>query len=93
MGMIVPKYMESYIEVLLVDDNPGDTELTAQLLKRNNEFIRVHSVVDGVEAMAFLRCEGKYLAVSSPQPNCDGAENASEGRMSRSCGRQIGLFA
>jgi chemotaxis family two-component system response regulator Rcp1 len=58
--------MESYVEVLLVDDNPGDTELTAQLLTRNSQFIKVHSVVDGVEAMAFLRCEGKYLAVLRP---------------------------
>jgi two-component system, chemotaxis family, response regulator Rcp1 len=64
--MIVPKYMESCVEVLLIDDNPGDTELTAQLLKRGSQFIKVHSVVDGAEAMAFLRCEGKYLAVLRP---------------------------
>lgn len=58
--------MRSDTEVLLVDDNPGDIELTAELLKRSNRFIQVHSVVDGVEAMAFLRCEGKYLAALRP---------------------------
>jgi two-component system, chemotaxis family, response regulator Rcp1 len=47
-------------EVLLVDDNPGDAELVASLLTASGREIEVHSVVDGVEAMAFLRSEGRY---------------------------------
>ena len=47
------------IEILLVEDNPGDVRLTQEALK-NNLLNRLHTVPDGVEAMAFLRCEGKY---------------------------------
>src|SRR6202021_2469483 len=36
-------------EVLLVDDNPGDVDLTAEVLSQNNCPSRIHSVVDGVE--------------------------------------------
>jgi two-component system response regulator len=53
-------------EVLLVDDNPGDTDLIADVLKRNDRPIHVHSVADGVEAMAFLRGEGKYSNAVPP---------------------------
>jgi chemotaxis family two-component system response regulator Rcp1 len=53
-------------EVLLVDDNPGDTDLIADVLKRNDRPIHVHSVADGVEAMAFLRGEGKYINAVPP---------------------------
>ena len=53
-------------EVLLVDDNPGDTDLIADVLKRNDRHTRVHSVADGVEAMAFLRGEGKYANAVPP---------------------------
>src|ERR1700693_2581373 len=54
------KPMTIATEVLLVDDNPGDTELTADLLRRNDQCIHIHCVTNGVDAMAFLRCEGKY---------------------------------
>ena len=53
-------------EILLVDDNSGDTELTAELLTRNNQLIHAHSVGDGVEAMAFLHCKGKYSCALRP---------------------------
>jgi len=45
-------------EVLLVDDNPGDTDLTSEILVRSG--CHIQSVTDGVEAIAFLRREGKY---------------------------------
>ena len=58
--------MKATTEVLLVDDNPGDTDLTADILGRNRCPSRVHSVVDGLEAMAYLRHKGEYSAALSP---------------------------
>jgi chemotaxis family two-component system response regulator Rcp1 len=54
-------------EVLLVDDNPGDAELTADLLRRSDPCIHIHCVSDGVEAMAFLHGEGKHS--DAPRPH------------------------
>lgn len=53
-------------EVLLVDDNPGDTDLAAEILGANEYPSHVHSVADGVEAMAFLRRAGKYANALLP---------------------------
>jgi chemotaxis family two-component system response regulator Rcp1 len=47
-------------EVLLVDDNPADTDLTSEILTRNRSPSHIHAVIDGVEAIAFLRRQGKY---------------------------------
>ena len=55
------------IEILLVEDNPGDVRLTREALKDGKVQNRLHVVVDGVEAMAFLRREGKYA--DSPRPD------------------------
>src|ERR1035441_6410831 len=60
------KHMKATTEVLLVDDNPGDTDLTADVLSKNDCPCHVHSVPDGAEAMAFLRCEGKYAGALPP---------------------------
>src|ERR1035437_9421469 len=46
--------------ILLSEDNPKDVELTLEALAENNLANRVTVVNDGVEAMAYLRCEGKY---------------------------------
>ncbi len=51
-------------EVLLVDDNPGDTDLTSEILVRSG--CHIQSVTDGVEAIAFLRREGKYAIAVLP---------------------------
>jgi CheY-like chemotaxis protein len=40
-------------EILLVDDNPADTDLTTEVLSRNGCPSRIHSVIYGVEAVAF----------------------------------------
>ena len=54
------------IDVLLVEDSPGDVRLTREVLKdakvRNNLFV----VGDGVEALAFLRRRGKYSDAVRP---------------------------
>ncbi len=45
------------IEVLLVEDSPGDIRLTQEAFRDANIAIRLHVATDGVEAMAFLRNE------------------------------------
>jgi chemotaxis family two-component system response regulator Rcp1 len=53
-------------EILLVDDNPADTDLTSDVMARNGYPSRIHTVVDGVEALTFLRHEGKYANALPP---------------------------
>ena len=55
------------IEVLLVEDSPGDVRLTQEAFRDANRSIHLHVVSDGVEAMAFLRREGTY--VHKPRPD------------------------
>lgn len=59
--------MQPKFDVLLVDDNPADTDLTAELLERHGCRGQIHTVRDGVEAMAFLRSQGKYSQNTIPQ--------------------------
>jgi CheY-like chemotaxis protein len=47
-------------EILLVDDNPADTDLTSEVLSRNVCPSHIRAVVDGAEAIALLRRDGKY---------------------------------
>ena len=55
------------VEILLVEDNPGDVRLTLEAFQEAKVCNKVHTVCDGVEAMAFLRQEGKYA--QSPCPD------------------------
>ncbi len=48
------------IEILLVEDNPQDVELTLRALKRHNLANKVHVVNDGAEALDFLFATGSY---------------------------------
>ena len=48
------------IQVLLVEDNPGDVRLTKEALKEGKLLNQLTVVGDGVEALSFLRKEGKY---------------------------------
>ena len=54
------------IDILLVEDNPGDVELTREALHDSKVHMRLHVVSDGVEALAFLRRQGKYADVPRP---------------------------
>jgi two-component system, chemotaxis family, response regulator Rcp1 len=54
------------IEILLVEDNPGDVDLTTELFAASKITNRISVVADGVEAMAFLRREGKYANAPAP---------------------------
>src|SRR4029079_5270181 len=55
------------VEVLLVEDSPGDVRLTREAFREAKELIHLHVASDGVEAMAFLRREGAYAG--SPRPD------------------------
>src|SRR5271170_535982 len=55
------------IEVLLVEDSPGDVRLTQETFRDANRSIHLHVASDGVEAMAFLRHEGLHL--NAPRPD------------------------
>ena len=55
------------IEVLLVEDSPGDVRLTQEAFRDANKSIRLHVASDGVEAMAFLRREGRHG--NAPRPD------------------------
>lgn len=55
------------LEVLLVDDNPGDVRLVQEAFQEAHDTIHLHVAVDGVDAMAFLRQEGLYA--HSPRPD------------------------
>jgi CheY-like chemotaxis protein len=55
------------IEILLVEDNPGDVRLTKEALKEGKVLNKLHTVEDGMEALAFLNQEGKYADVPRPE--------------------------
>ena len=55
------------IEILLVEDNPGDVRLTKEALNEGKVLNKLHVVEDGVEALAFLNREGRYADVSRPE--------------------------
>jgi two-component system, response regulator len=48
------------VEILLVEDNPQDAELTLRALKKNNLANNVHHVKDGAQALEFLFATGEY---------------------------------
>jgi CheY-like chemotaxis protein len=54
------------IEIMLVEDNPGDVRLTREALKEAKVRNNLSVVDDGVEAMKFLRREGIYSAAPRP---------------------------
>lgn len=55
------------IDILLVEDNPDDIDLALYALRRHQLANHIHVVRDGVEALDFIFCQGKYLDRSSTQ--------------------------
>jgi two-component system, chemotaxis family, response regulator Rcp1 len=55
------------VDILLVEDSPGDVRLTQEALRDAKLKVNLHVAGDGVEAMAFLHREGQYT--SSPMPD------------------------
>ncbi len=70
------------VEILLVEDNPGDVRLAREVLKEGKISNILHVAADGVEAMAFLRREGRHADAARPDlvlldlnlPRMDGRE-------------------
>ncbi|WP_199197456.1 response regulator [Chroococcidiopsis sp. CCALA 051] len=74
------------IEILLVEDDSGDVQLTKLALEESKMSVNLHVVEDGVEALALLRKEGKYASTKHPDiilldlnlPKKDGREVLAE---------------
>jgi CheY-like chemotaxis protein len=54
--------------ILLAEDNPNDVELTLEAMAENNLANKVVVVNDGVEALEYLRCEGKFTSRKPENP-------------------------
>jgi two-component system, chemotaxis family, response regulator Rcp1 len=76
----------SIVEILLVEDNPGDVRLTREALAEGKVRNNLSVVHDGIEALAFLRREGRYAKAPAPDlilldlnmPKKDGREVLAE---------------
>jgi two-component system, chemotaxis family, response regulator Rcp1 len=74
------------VEILLVEDNPGDVRLAQEALRDAKMANNLNVVTDGVEALAFLRREGKHAGARRPDlmlldlnlPKKDGREVLAE---------------
>jgi chemotaxis family two-component system response regulator Rcp1 len=55
------------VEVLLVEDSPGDVRLTQEAFRDASKLIHLHVASDGIEALAFLRREGVHR--NAPRPD------------------------
>jgi chemotaxis family two-component system response regulator Rcp1 len=74
------------IEILLVEDNPGDARLAREALNDSKMHNNLHHVEDGVEAMKFVRRQAEYAGALSPDlilldlnlPRKDGREVLAE---------------
>lgn len=74
------------MDILLVEDNPGDIRLTQEAFKEGEVLKTLHVVKDGVEALNFLRKKGEYADVPTPDiilldlnlPRKDGREVLAE---------------
>lgn len=78
--------MTDLINILLVEDNPDDVELTLAALRKTKLANKVIVVSDGIEAMKYLRQQGEYSSVEEPtlvlldlnMPRKDGREVLAE---------------
>lgn len=74
------------VEVLMVEDNPGDVLLTQEAMKNSKVLINLNVVEDGVAALDYLHCRGKYEEARRPDlilldlnlPKKDGREVLAE---------------
>ncbi len=81
-----PYSMMNAIDILLVEDNEGDARLAKEAMRDSKIQNTIYHVIDGVEAMKFLRKEGEYGDVPRPDlilldlnlPKKDGREVLAE---------------
>lgn len=79
---MIPVSPEATVEVLLVEDDPGDVLITREALATAKVLHHLHVVADGEAAVAFLRRQGEYAEVPRPDivfldlnlPRLDGRE-------------------
>jgi two-component system, chemotaxis family, response regulator Rcp1 len=55
------------VQILMVEDNPGDARLAIEALKESKVHNNLYHVKDGVEAMRFLRRQAEYTDLPLPQ--------------------------
>ncbi|HTW76152.1 MAG TPA: response regulator [Thermoplasmata archaeon] len=55
------------VQILIIEDNPADARLVREVMRDSKVLNEIHWVPDGVEALAFLRRQGKYG--TAPRPN------------------------
>lgn len=58
--------MRPLTEILLIDDNPADSDLVGEVLSRNGCASHIQAVANGAEAMSFFRREGKFAKALRP---------------------------
>ncbi len=61
-----PHHPDNAIDILLVEDNPGDVRLTREAFKESRGTNSLNVVEDGAEALAFLNHQGKYNNAPTP---------------------------
>jgi chemotaxis family two-component system response regulator Rcp1 len=84
--------MKQPFDMLLVEDNPGDADLTRERLEFCKVRSQIHLVPNGIEALRFLRREGEYAHAPRPDlilldlnlPKKDGRETLEEIKRDRS---------
>jgi chemotaxis family two-component system response regulator Rcp1 len=80
--MLITGDDEMALQILLVEDSPGDVRLTQETFREADSSIRLQVAVDGVEAIAFLKREGQHANSKRPDlilldlnlPKMDGRE-------------------
>ncbi len=65
--MKFPEGKSTSLQVLLVEDSPGDVRLTQEAFHHANVAVQLHVAADGAEAVAFLTHQGPY--VDAPRPD------------------------
>jgi two-component system, chemotaxis family, response regulator Rcp1 len=64
--MITPLNNSRPAEILLVEDNEGDVELTREGFKMSRLVVNLHHAKNGEECMAFIRKQGQYVDAPTP---------------------------